>query len=109
MSSRRFRRQPWQIIEVDVTAGENYADRLTRDREFAIQDRGQRHCAAWLDDDFQDLPDESHRAHDAVLADRDDVVGKLSDQRKCQIAERGAQSVSDRPRLQLRYDAARPE
>ena len=94
--------------EVDVAAGEDYAELwrggVAAGREVeggygaGLEERGDGYGGGWLDDDFHALPDGAHGGDDFFFAGEQDALDVVAQDGEGARGERGAQAVGE-PRV----------
>ncbi len=97
------------LVEVEISAGENDADALPFDWEFFVDGNGGGNGSGRFDDEFEAFPQSAHGGENFFLGDESDFVNVLAEDRKCKGAESGAKAVGDCLCLGRGLDFARGE
>src|SRR5579883_512386 len=98
-----------QRLDINVATAEDDPDAQTTSVELAIEQRGDRDGARWLDEDLDPFPDEPHRLEDLGLGRREDLIDVPRDHGEGEGSERRAESVGERLGVVRRLNRAELE
>ena len=101
--------EPRQFVEIDIAAGDDDADALAFEHIPVLQDRGQRHGAAWFHHDPQVLPRDLHRVDDLLLGRGEDVGHEVRHEVPGIFLQRNLETIGDGHRCVVSDDVTRLE
>src|SRR6185436_8142352 len=97
---------PGQAVQIDVAAANDDADAQPRDRQLALEQRGERHRRRWLDHQLELVPGQPHRPYDRLFRGGAYRIDQCRQHGKRLHPEGRAQPVGDRARIGLRDDTS---
>src|SRR5689334_16431313 len=84
---------PRERVEIDITAGQNNSDALSRDVDLLLENRGIRHSSGRLDNNLHRFPDCAHGRGNRVFGHGHHVVNVTLDNRKVSFADICSKSI----------------